>query len=149
MAGKFLDRLLYEDADSALDLAENEQILYVTGRHLIILLSRLIIPLLSICFFGGIAIYRAIGGGFLVSNTGEPTGFDLFNIILVLIEAVLILFWVALWVRGGKDPNPGRVLLAANLAILALIWFRYNGGRIFYIDPGRFLVRRSIRSTCF
>lgn len=49
MAGKFLDRLLYEDADSALDLAENEQILYVTGRHLIILLSRLIIPLLSIC----------------------------------------------------------------------------------------------------
>jgi hypothetical protein len=138
MAGKFLDRLLYEDADSALDLAENEQILYVTGRHWIILLSRLIIPLLSICFFGGIAIYRAIGGGFLVSNTGEPTGFDLFNIILVLIEAVLILFWVALWVRGGKDPNPGRVLLAANLAILALIWFRYNGGRIFYIDPGRF-----------
>ncbi|WP_082909018.1 PH domain-containing protein [Chloroflexus islandicus] len=136
--GNLIDKLLYEDADAALDLAENEQILYVTGRHWVILLSRLIIPLLGISFFGGIAIYRAIGGGFLVTETGEPTGFDLFNIILVLIEAVLMLFWVALWVRGGKDPNPGRVLLAANLAVLALIYFRYNGGRIFFIDPGRF-----------
>ena|GEM_PF-411380 len=136
--GSILDRLLYEDADAALDLAPNEEILYVTGRHWIILLARLIVPLIGICFFGGIALYRAIGGGFLVTDTGEPTGFDLFNIVLVLIEAVLMLFWVALWVRGGKDPNPGRVLLAANLALLALIYFRYNGGRIFYIDPGRF-----------
>ncbi|WP_322511215.1 PH domain-containing protein [Chloroflexus sp.] len=136
--GNVIDKLLYEDADAALDLAENEEILYVTGRHWVILLSRLIVPLLGISFFGGIAIYRAIGGGFLVTDTGEPTGFDLFNIILVLIEAVLMLFWVALWVRSGKDPNPGRVLLAANLAVLALIYFRYNGGRIFYVDPGRF-----------
>ncbi len=136
--GSILDRMLYEDADAALDLAPNEEILYVTGRHWVILLTRLIVPLIGISFFGGIALYRAIGGGFLVTDTGEPTGFDLVNIVLVLIEAVLMLFWVALWVRGGKDPNPGRVLLAANLAVLALIYFRYNGGRIFYIDPGRF-----------
>ncbi len=134
----FIDRLLYEDADEALDLAPDEKILHVTGRHWVILLTRLIVPLLSLCFFGGVALYRAVGGGFLVTETGEPTGFDLFNIILVLIEAVLLLLWVALWVRGGKDPNPRRVLLAANLAILALIYFRYNGGRIFFIDPGRF-----------
>lgn len=136
--GKAIDKLLYEDADAALDLAPNEEILYVTGRHWIILMARLIVPLIGISFFGGIAFYRAIGGGFLVTDTGEPTGFDLFNILLVLIEAVLLLFWIALWVRGGKDPNPGRVLLAANLTVLALIYFRYNGGRIFYIDPGRF-----------
>lgn len=138
MAGNIIDRLLYEDADSALDLAPNEEILYVIGRHWIVLLERLIVPLLGICFFGGIALYRAVGGGFLVFNTGEPTGFDLFNIVLVLIEAVLLLFWIALWVRGGKDPNPKRVLFAANVIVLALIWFRYNGGRIFYVDPGRF-----------
>ncbi|RMD75067.1 MAG: PH domain-containing protein, partial [Chloroflexi bacterium] len=91
--GKVIDKLLYEDADAALDLAPSEEILYVTGRHWIILMARLIIPLIGIGFFGGIAFYRAIGGGFLVTNTGEPTGFDLFNILLVLIEAVLLLFW--------------------------------------------------------
>jgi hypothetical protein len=142
----FLKDLLLEDASEALDLSEGEEILHVTGRHWIILLNNLIVPGLGILIFAGIAFYRSIGGGFLVSDTGEPVGFDLINWGLIGVEALLLLLWTSLWVRttGKKKPKKEdlrtrNILLGIGAVIALVIYFRYNGGRLLFIDPVMFL----------
>jgi hypothetical protein len=132
---QLIKQWLRQDAADAIDLIPGEEILHVTGRHWMLLLSRLILPLLGIVFFGGLVFYRSIGGGFLVVNTGEPTGFDLWNIFLIVVEVVLLLFWLALWVRRSKDWKSRNALLIASALILLVIYFRYGGGRLLYLEP--------------
>ncbi|MBX0327484.1 PH domain-containing protein [Oscillochloris sp. ZM17-4] len=142
----FLKDLLLEDASEALDLSEGEQILHVTGRHWIVLLTRLIGPVLGIIFFGGLAFYRSIGGSFLVTDTGEPVGFDFFNWLLIGVAMVLALLWTSLWIRtsGKKKPMAGdlrtrNILLGAGAVLLLVIYYRYQGGRLLFIDPMMFV----------
>lgn len=141
----FLRDLLIEDASEALDLSEGEEILHVTGRHWIILLVRLIVPLVGIIAFAGLAFYRSIGGGFLVTEAGEPVGLDFFNWLLVGVGLLLALLWTSLWIRtAGKKPKAEdvrtrNVLLFAGLVLAVVIYFRYNGGRLFFIDPAMFV----------
>jgi hypothetical protein len=131
-------KLLHEDANEAIDLGEGEEILHVTGRHWVLLLGRLIIPLLMIALFGGLALYRSAGGGFLVSNTLNAPGLDLLNLLLAALVGMIGLIWLTLWVRRPKDRRPQYALLAVAAAIAALIYYRYIGGRIFYVDPALF-----------
>ncbi|WP_129626845.1 PH domain-containing protein [Candidatus Oscillochloris fontis] len=142
----FLKDLLLEDASEALDLGEGEHILHVTGRHWIVLLSRLIGPVLGIAFFAGLAFYRSIGGGFLVTDAGEPVGLDFFNWLLISIEALLLLLWTTLWVRTSgnakakkEDLRTRNIILGAGGVLLLLIYYRYNGGRLFYVDSAMFV----------
>jgi hypothetical protein len=141
----FLKDLLLEDASEALDLSEGEEILHVTGRHWIILLARMVAPAICILIFGGLAIYRGIGGGFLVTDTGEPVGIDLLNWVLIGIVMVLLLLWTSFWLRSGKNKKKGGSLRTRNLllgvgAVLSVvIYFRYRGGRLFYVDPVMFV----------
>lgn len=135
----FLKGLLQEDAAESIDLMEGEEIIHVTGRHWIVLVVRLIVPILSISLFGGLAIYRAVGGGFLVTDTGQEIGLDLLNMVLIGAEVVLLLFWLALWVRRSKKEVQTRnIVLGVAGALLVLIYFRYQGGHLFYIDPAMF-----------
>ncbi|MEI7643358.1 MAG: PH domain-containing protein [Chloroflexales bacterium] len=138
----FLKDLLIEDAAESLDLSEGEEILHVTGRHWIILLSRLILPVIGILLFAGIAFYRSIGGGFLVTETGQPVGFDMINWGMIGVEALLLLLWTLMWVRtaGKKKPKAEdlrtqNILLGIGAVIALVIYFRYHGGRLLYIDP--------------
>lgn len=127
------------DAASAIDLGTNEQILHVTGPHVIVLLGRLILPLLSLTFLGGMAIYRATGGGFVVANANMTPGFDLFNWLLVVIMLLLGLIWLALAVRG-RATSRTRLIIALIMAALGLLSaFRANGGRIFYHNASIFI----------
>jgi hypothetical protein len=135
---EFLRKLLTEDANEAIDLGEGEEILHVTGRHWILLLRRLILPLLGIAFFGGMALYRAAGGGFLVRSSLDRPGFDLLNLVLAGIVLTLMALWLILWVRQSKDRRPQFALLLVGAVLVGLIYYRYNGGRLFYIDPGLF-----------
>ncbi|NTV62456.1 MAG: PH domain-containing protein [Oscillochloris sp.] len=142
----FLKGLLIEDASEAVDLAEGEQILHVTGRHWIVLVVRLILPILGIILFAGLAFYRSVGGGFLVSDAGQPTGLDLVNWLMIGVELLLLLLWTSLWVRTSGKKKPKKedlrtrnIILGAGLVIALLIYYRYNGGRIFYIDPVMFV----------
>jgi hypothetical protein len=126
------------DAASAIDLDTNEQILHVTGRHLIVLLGRLVAPVLSLLFFGGMALYRGTGGGFIVTDTGLGPGFDLINWLLVVVGAALALIWLALLVRG-QPTRQARLILGIVIAVLGLlIYFRSTGGRLFYHDAQMF-----------
>lgn len=120
------------DAASAIDLGTNEQILHVTGPHVIVLLGRLILPLLSLVFWGGMAIYRATGGGFVVANASVTQGFDLLNWAMVVMMLLLGLIWLALAVRG-RVTSQTRLIIALIMAALGLLSaFRASGGRIFY-----------------
>jgi hypothetical protein len=141
----FLKDLLLEDASESLDLSEDEEILHVTGRHWIALAKRLILPLIAILLFAGIAFYRSIGGGFIVTDTGQPVGFDLINWGLIGVEALLLLLWTSLWVRttGKKKPKKEdqrtrNILLGIGAVIALVIYFRYNGGRLLYVNPTMF-----------
>ncbi len=141
-----LKDLLLEDASEALDLGEGEQILHVTGRHWIVLLGRLILPVLGIVAFGGLAFYRSIGGGFLVTEIGEPVGIDFINWALIGVMMVILLLWTSLWVRtsGKKKPKPDdlrtrNVLLGVVAVLLLVVYYRYKGGHLFYIDPVMFV----------
>ncbi|MEI7768454.1 MAG: PH domain-containing protein [Chloroflexales bacterium] len=141
-----LKNLLLEDASESLDLSEGEEILHVTGRHWIVLVARLIVPVLSMLFFAGVAFYRSIGGGFLVTDTGVAVGFDLINWGLIGVEALLLLLWTALWVRttGKKKPKQEdlrtrNILLGIGAVIALVIYYRYKGGRLLYIDPVMFV----------
>lgn len=127
--------LLQLDAEAAIDLGEGEEILHVTGRHWVVLLGRLVLPVFGILFFGGLAFYRAIGGSFLVVETGPPIGLDFFNWLLIAATVGLILIWFALFVRGPKARRARTIVVGIGAGLVLLIYFRYTGGRIFYIDP--------------
>ncbi|NTW02085.1 MAG: PH domain-containing protein [Oscillochloris sp.] len=140
----FLKGLLLEDASEALDLSEGEEILHITGRHWIILLIHLITPAFCIIGFAGLAFYRSVGGSFLVTDTTEPIGLDLLNWLLIGLELLILLLWTSLWVRtSGKKPKKDdirtrNILFGVGAVFLLVIYFRYNGGRLFYIDPVMF-----------
>jgi hypothetical protein len=131
----WLRHLLQLDAEAAIDLSPNEEILHVIGRHWVVLLARLIPPMFCVLFFGGLALYRAVGGAFLVSDSGAPVGLDLFNWILVAINIGLMLIWLTLYVRGKQTRRTRNIIVGVAAVILLLTWYRYNGGRVFYVDP--------------
>ncbi|HMQ31678.1 MAG TPA: PH domain-containing protein [Chloroflexaceae bacterium] len=131
-------RQLELDAESSIELGTQERILHVTGRHYIVLIGRLIIPVLSLLFFGGFALYRAAGGGLFVSETNEPVGFDLVNWLLAVLLALMGVAWLALMVRGKKTAGPRAALIVAAALVGGLAYLRYNGWRVFFIDPARF-----------
>lgn len=134
-----LRHLLHMDADEAVDFNEGERILHVTGRHWVLLIAREIPPFFGLLFFAGLAFYRASGGSFLVADTGLPTGLDFVNGFLLMISGVLGLLWGALWVRRSKDTRARNILLLSIAIVLTLVYFRWYGGRIFYIDPSLFV----------
>jgi hypothetical protein len=126
------------DAESAIELSNQEKIIHVTGRHYIVLLARLIIPGLALLIFGGFAIYRAIGGGFFVSESGAPIGLDLLNWALLVVIGLLVVLWLTLWVRAKKTGQARWVLLFVCFVLGYLVFYRYNGGRVFFVDRAMF-----------
>lgn len=130
--------LLRLDAEESIVLNEGEELLTEIGRHWVLLLAREIPPVFGLLFFGGLALYRAAGGGFLVTETGQPTGIDFVNGLLLALAGILFVFLAALWARRSKDTRARNVLLLAMALVIGLAYFRYNGGRIFFIDPSLF-----------
>lgn len=131
-------RQLELDAESAIELGSQERILHVTGRHYIVLLGRLVVPVLSLILFAGLALYRWAGGGFFASPADVPAGFDLFNWLLALLLTLMGVAWLALAVRGKPTVGARRALVVAGALLAGLIYLRANGWRVFYIDPGMF-----------
>ena len=135
----WLRQQLELDATSSVELGSQEQIVYVAGRHVIMLLVRDSISVLLLLFFSGLAGYRAIGGSFLVMLSDAPTnGLDLFNWLLIGLVSLLALLWMALWVRGKPTLRTRSIVLFTGTALSLLAYFRYNGGRLFVIDAKLF-----------
>jgi len=139
----WLRKLLELDAEAAIDLGPDEQILFVIGRHWIVLLTRMILPLMALALFGGLAMYRAAGGTFLAYETSSPIGLDALNWLLAFIAGGLLLVWLLLYVRGPKTRGPRRALLLAAGGVLLLLYYRYTGGRVFAIEPELALAQRA------
>jgi hypothetical protein len=118
-----------------LELDEGEVELHRTSRHWIVLVRTNFIFALVFLSTLGLAIYRAIGGRFIVSGVTLEGQLDLFNIILF----GLILVLVILWQRGRKPKQKrGRLydvpyVIGLGVLVLAFL-FRYQGGRLFHID---------------
>jgi hypothetical protein len=125
-----------------LELDEGEHILYVARRHWIVLFQRALIPILIALATSGLALYRALGGTFLVSGVTLEGRNDFFN--LLLLGVILLL--IGIWLRG-RSPKKRRVFtrdipFIVGIGVLGLIFFfRYSGGRLFHIDP--FLIGRA------
>ncbi|PDV97085.1 hypothetical protein [Candidatus Chloroploca asiatica] len=125
---------LHLDAESAIDLGETEEILHVTGRHYIVLIGRLIPPLFSLIFFGGLALYRALGGQFLASQVDDRGSIDAFNWLLLILMLLLGFIWIILAVRGKQNRSAQLIITMALIGHGLLFYFRFTGGRIFHLD---------------
>jgi Bacterial PH domain len=127
-----------------LELDEGEEILHYARRHWVLLLRRIFLLVLIAGLTLGLAMYRALGGVFFASDVG-PQGrlVDPANIVYLVLIAGLALVWVnRSRAATKKKQKPSRFSIAVNglflLGILVLgliVYFRYSGGRIFYLDP--------------
>ncbi|MGQ9925722.1 MAG: PH domain-containing protein [Chloroflexaceae bacterium] len=139
----WLRELLELDAEAAIDLGPDEKILFVIGRHWIVLLTRMVLPLMALVVFGGLVMYRAAGGTFLLYETSSPIGLDALNWLLAFIAGGLMSVWLLLYVRGPKTRRPRQALLLATGGVLLLLYYRYTGGRVFAIQPELALAQRT------
>ena len=121
--------------DLRLELDEGEVELHRTSRHWIVLVRTNFIFALVFLVAAGLALYRAIGGHFIVSGVTLEGQLDIFNILLFGLIVVLVALW-----RRGRKPKQKRsrlydlpYLFAIGVLALAFL-FRYRGGRLFHID---------------
>src|SRR5262245_34951091 len=127
-----------------LELDEGEQILHFARRHWVLLFRRTFLLALIAGLTLGLAMYRAVGGLFFASDVG-PEGrlIDAANLVYLLLIAGLVVIWRNRNRTATKNKQkPTRSSIAVNgvflLGILVLgliVYFRYSGGRIFYVDP--------------
>ncbi len=137
--------LRFVTPDVDLELDEGEQLLYYARRHWILLLQRIIIPLIITALTLGLAIYRVIGGQFFAGDVGASrTLFDFTNLFYTALIVALLFYWSRRERNAAKNKKkPPRWLLfsfdwlfISGIALLVIvIYFRSQGGRVFYIDP--------------
>lgn len=118
-----------------LELEEGEETLYTARRHWIVLVQRGIIFFLVGAAAAALAIYRAIGGTFIVGGVVAEGQLDLPGIgLLVLILALAALWWLPR-MRNPKKPPLGLPYLLGIAVTFLAFYFRYRGGRLFHVDP--------------
>jgi hypothetical protein len=142
----FVIFLKYTQKDELEDLGlRPEENVACTGRrHWIVLLWRLVIPGITVAVFGSLAVYRGFGGTFFATDIESSTSgsLDLVGWLLVFIVFSLLAAWFAMFnsFSNNKKRTAGSWLTANSLIGLAvlcllLIYFRAQGGRIFYFSP--------------
>lgn len=126
-----------DQPDIDLELDEGEKILYIGRRHWIELVQNGFVFIVIGLITGLLAIYRGIGGMFIVPGVGEA-GLDFTNTALLVLIGALVLFWQ----RGIQRRKENRNLLNTGVFYLIaigtlglLLVFRWEGGRVLYIDP--------------
>lgn len=123
-----------------LELDEGEEIQLVGRRHWIELVQSSLLFLVGFLIFGGLALYRSVGGTFIAPNVAEPGQWDLFSVTVVALVVVLAFLWYResnLKVPRKKGAVRLGPLYGFVIALLLLaFWFHFfQGGRVFYIDP--------------
>lgn len=118
-----------------LELDEGERIIYCARRHWIVLVLRGFIFLLIGVTAAALAIYRAVGGNFIVGGVVQEGQFDLLSIILLGLIALLALLWWVPRLRNPKKPPRGIPYLVGIALLFLTFYFRFRGGRLLYINP--------------
>jgi hypothetical protein len=126
-----------DQPDINLELDEGEQILYIGRRHWIELVQSGFVFIVIGVITGLLAVYRGIGGMFIVPGVGAA-GLDLTNTVIL----VLIVLLGVLWQRGAAQRKKNKNLFNTSVFYLIavgtlglLFLFRMEGGRLLYIDP--------------
>ncbi|HEU5101104.1 MAG TPA: PH domain-containing protein [Roseiflexaceae bacterium] len=123
-----------------LELDEGERIIYYTRRHWVLLLIRVALPLLIAALLLSISFFLAIGGVFFAQDAAAQGRLvDPSNVIfLIMIGATL--FW---WTNRNTKKKKSSDLFVNALALFAvlvlgfIVYFRYQGGRVFSIEPSQ------------
>jgi Bacterial PH domain len=130
------------DPEIDLELDEGEEILYQCHHHWLMLVVDEIVPFFVVVLFGGIAIYRALGGGLFALDITQAQRLDWASFILIGLLGVLAVVWAR-----GLELTSKRVtknlqraatwaLQIAMLCVAAIFWYRFQGGRVFVLNPG-------------
>lgn len=123
--------------DIDLELDEGEKILYIGRRHWIELVQNGFVFIVIGLITGLLAIYRGIGGKFIVPGVGEA-GLDFTNTFLLVLIGALVLLWQRANQRRKENKNrlnTGVFYLITIGTLALLVLFRWEGGRLLYIDP--------------
>lgn len=129
-----MDEYIKALEEKNVELAEDEQVEYLIKRHWISLVVSIFIPAFITLFSFALFIYRAMGGTFLHVDNRFINTFDGANIVLTFFLAISgILVVVAS--RGKNRQLQGSMVVVTGLLGL-LIFFRYQGGRVFHLEGG-------------
>ena len=117
-----------------LELAEGEEIVHVSRHHWTRWLLVAAAPL-TLAFLAAVLIWFRVRGGYFFAPRANLGGFnDSANILLLLLVVAL----AGLWARSRRrEPKRGQQRLGIAMSaalVLALVWFRYSGGRVFAFD---------------
>jgi hypothetical protein len=119
-----------------LELDEGEQILHLARRHWVVILQRALIPGLIGLAALALALFRAVGGRFIVSGVAIGGQLDIVNLILFGLIVLLVVLWQRESTSKKKRSWLSGLPYIVGVGALALaLLFRYQGGRLLHIDP--------------
>ncbi len=130
------------DPEIELELDEGEEILYQTHHHWVLLIEEEFFPFLIVLIAGGVATFRALGGGVFGIDQNQTQQLDWLSFLLIAALAILIVTWAReedLKLKKKSKQKPAVdltwILQVGILGVLALLWFRYQGGRVLVFNP--------------
>jgi hypothetical protein len=138
----FISALLGEEDETTF---EGEHIVHRTRRHWVVLLIRGIGPAAVALLFGLLALYRWSGGTFVAAGIRTPGEFGPVELALIVLIVALLYLWQRSTRRRAKDKKkkasfglaylPDLPYLLGIALLVLMLFFRLQGGEIFYIDP--------------
>lgn len=118
-----------------------EKEIYTCRHHWSLLLRDLLIPIGMLLIFAALAYYRAIGGEFLDIDVVPVGGIDIVNRVLLFAVFIVVCVWFFLSLATSTRRNTMAILIILGVLLVGLFYFRYQGGRVFYINQNPLLDR--------
>ncbi len=118
-----------------------EKEIYTCRHHWTLLLRALLIPVAMLLIFAALAYYRAIGGEFLDLNVVPVGEIDIMNRLLLFAVFIIGCVWLFLSLATSTRRNTTAVLIILGVLLVGLFYFRYQGGRVFYINQNPLIDR--------
>ncbi len=136
-----IKRLVYrtpQDIINEIGITDNqhqliEKSIYICRHHWVMLLRDLLLPLGLACMVAALAYYRAIGGDFFELDVGIVGEVDLFNRFLLFLIVAIVVVWLLLPFIMSNKRKTRQALIGLAALLGALFYFRYQGGRLFYV----------------
>lgn len=122
------------------ELDAGERILHIARFHWILLLRDALPAIIIIVVMSTLALFRAAGGRFLETQPVGGGGFDVVNVLLLVLLGGFVVVWLQTRRSASKAPWLSRFLrtlafVTSMTVVGALLFFRLSGGRVFSFDP--------------
>ncbi|MFP4436958.1 MAG: PH domain-containing protein [Chloroflexaceae bacterium] len=118
-----------------------EKEIYTCRHHWTLLLRALLIPVGMLLIFAALAYYRAVGGEFLDLNVVPVGEIDMMNRLLLFAVFIVGCVWLFLSLATSTRRNGMAMLIILGVLLVGLFYFRYQGGRVFYINQNPLIDR--------